>query len=267
MDIMTLLGLVLAFGSLIASVFMEEGKLESLISPSAFLIVFGGTFGATLVSHPQQTVILLPKLLMLAVMGKVETPDHLVEFFVELANKARREGLLSLEEKARELPDPFLRKGIMLVVDGVDPKIVREILHADTVAMTHRHKQGYGMLEAMGGFAPTMGIIGTVMGLINVLSNLTDPSKLGGAIAVAFVATLYGVASANLIWLPIGNKLKKRSEAEVFLHEIMVEGILAVQAGHNPHVVGEHLKAFVAPKVRNKLEQEAGARQATKEAA
>jgi len=254
MDIMTLVGLVVAFGSLVASVILEEGKLESLVGISAALIVFGGTLGATFISHPQSTVMLLPKLLMLAFMGKVEKPEHLVGFFVELANQARREGLLSLEEKGRELPDPFLRKGIMLVVDGVDPKVVREILRSDTAAMAHRHKQGYAMLEAMGGFAPTMGIIGTVMGLINVLGNLSDPSNLGPAIAVAFIATLYGVASANLLWLPIGNKLKQRSAEEVFVREVMIEGILAVQAGHNPHIVGEHLKSFVAPKARARLE-------------
>ncbi len=267
MDIMTLVGLVLAFGSLIASVFLEEGKLESLWNISGFVIVFGGTFGATLISHPQQTVMLLPKLLMLAVMGKVEKPEHLVDFFVELANQARREGLLSLEEKARELTNPFLRKGIMLVVDGVDPKVVREILHTELKAMAHRHKQGYAMLEAMGGFAPTMGIIGTVMGLVNVLSNLSDPSKLGPAIAVAFIATFYGVATANLLWLPIANKLKQRSAEEVFVREVMIEGILAVQAGHNPHIVGEHLKSFVAPKTRARLDAEGSAGHAAKEAA
>jgi chemotaxis protein MotA len=254
MDITTLLGLLLGFGALIASVFIEGGELTALINISGAIIVFGGTLGATLASFPQRTVMSLPRLLALAFQGQNLEPEEMIDFFVELATQARREGLLSLEERAQSIEDAFLKKGVMLVVDGVDPKMVQEILHAENRAMTHRHRDGYSMLEAMGGYAPTMGIIGTVMGLVHVLSSLEDPSGLGAAIAVAFIATLYGVMSANLIWLPIASKLRKRSEAEAFVREIMTEGILAIQAGHSSHIVGEHLRAFVAPKLRERPE-------------
>lgn len=254
MDIGTLLGLLLGFGVLIASVFIEGGELTALLNVSGAIIVFGGTLGATMASFPQRTVMSLPKLIAMAFKGQPSRPEEMIDFFVDLATRARREGLLSLEEQAGSIEDPFLKKGIMLVVDGVDPKQVRAILHTDNTAMAQRHQEGYGMLEAMGGYAPTMGIIGTVMGLVHVLSSLEDPSGLGAAIAVAFIATLYGIMSANLMWLPIGSKLRKRSEAEVFSREVMTEGILAVQAGLSPHIVSEQLKAFVAPKLREQAE-------------
>lgn len=253
-DITTLLGLLLGIGSMIASVFIEGGHLGALINTSGFVIVFGGTFGATLASYPQETVLSLPRLMALAFQGQDVKPERMIGLFVELATQARREGLLSLEERARSMEDEFLQKGLMLVVDGVDPEAIRGILQAENDAMAQRHREGYSMLEGMGGFAPTMGIIGTVMGLVHVLSSLDDPSGLGEAIAVAFIATLYGVFSANLLWLPIGSALRKRSEAEVFLRKVMTEGILAIQAGQNPHVVREHMEAFVAPKLREEAE-------------
>jgi chemotaxis protein MotA len=141
----------------------------------------------------------------------------------------------------------------MLVVDGVDPEVVRNILETDTHLVAQRHKDGYSMLAAMGGFAPTMGIIGTVMGLINVLSHLSDPENLGHSIAVAFVATLYGVATANLLWLPIGNKLKQKSESEVLAREVSLEGMLSVQAGENPRIIREKLESFLSPKMRGQI--------------
>lgn len=258
MDITTALGLLLGIGAMIASVFIEGGELSSLVNESGAIIVFGGTFGATLASFPRQTFMSMPNLIAKAFTGEESSPEELVGFFRNLATRARREGLLSLEEEAENIEDNFLRKGIMLVVDGVDPKAVREILHTENKAMAQRHAEGYGMLDAMGGYAPTMGIIGTVMGLVHVLSSLEDPSGLGEAIAVAFIATLYGVFSANLIWLPIGSKLRKRSEEEEFMREVMTEGILAVQAGHSPHVITEKLEAFIAPKLRGRAEEIGG---------
>ena len=254
MDITTLLGLVIGFGAILAAVTIEGGELQSLLNVPGALIIFVGTFGATMVSYPLHLVKKLPQLIMLAFKGKAETPEELIEFFVDLASQARREGLLSLEERARSIDDPFLRKGIMLVVDGVDPKMVKEILQAEKESMAHRHREGYGMLEAMGGYAPTLGVLGAVLGLIHALSSLEDPSGLGEAIAVAFVATLYGVGVANLIWLPLASKLKTRSEAELFVRDVMMEGILAIQAGHSPQIVREYIAAFVAPKLREQGE-------------
>lgn len=240
--------MILGFGALAVAITMEGAELDQFLSESAALIVFGGTLGATLTSFPLDQVMKLPRLIVKAIMGGGSSMPsaRAVELFVHLAEKARREGLLSLEEEAGKIDDPFVRKGMLLVVDGIDPEVVKDVLEVDLAAMAERHHLGYGMLEAMGGYAPTMGIIGTVMGLVHVLSSLEDPSGLGGAIAVAFIATLYGVASANLLWLPLGGKLKAQSKEEIALREVAMEGILAVQAGDNPRIVREKLEAFLA---------------------
>jgi chemotaxis protein MotA len=250
MEISTGVGLALGFGALIISVFLEGGTPMALVNVSAAVIVFGGTFGATLVSFPMKRFLTLPGLIAQSFQSYKGDAQSLIELFVDLADQARREGLLSLEEAAGKIQDHFIRKGVMLVVDGVDPAVVRDILETDTHLVAQRHKDGYSMLAAMGGFAPTMGIIGTVMGLINVLSHLSDPENLGHSIAVAFIATLYGVASANLLWLPIGNKLRQKSEAELLAREVALEGVLAVQAGENPRIIREKLESFLAPKMR-----------------
>jgi chemotaxis protein MotA len=250
MEISTALGLVLGFGSLIISIFLEGGTPMALVNGSAAVIVLGGTFGAILIARPLNRVLSLPSLIAQSFQSYSGNPQSLIDLFVRLADQARREGLLSLEEETGKIEDDFIRKGVMLVVDGVDPALVRDILETDSHLVSQRHKEGYSMLEAMGGFAPTMGIIGTVMGLVNVLSHLSDPENLGHSIAVAFVATLYGIATANLLWLPIGNKLKQKSEAEMLAREVATEGILAVQAGENPRIVREKLESFLAPKSR-----------------
>ena len=169
---------------------------------------------------------------------------------VRFAERARREGLLVLEEEARRIDDDFLQRGMRLAIDGTDPEMVREILSTEIHFLQARHKVGENIFTTLGGFAPTLGIIGTVMGLIHMLANLSDPAKMGPLIAGAFIATLYGVSSANLIFLPIGNKLKARSAEEVIVREVMVEGILSIQTGDNPRIVEEKLKAFLAPKMR-----------------
>ncbi len=254
MEISTGLGLLLGFGALITAVFLEGGTPLALVNLSAGVIVLGGTLGATFISFPMKRVLSLPALIVQSFQSYKSDPQSLIDLFVQLADQARREGLLSLEEEANKIEDDFIRKGVMLVVDGVDPAMVRDILETDTHLVSQRHKEGYSMLEAMGGFGPTMGIIGTVMGLINVLSQLSDPENLGHSIAVAFVATLYGVATANLLWLPIGNKLKQKSQTEMLTREVAIEGMLAVQAGENPRIIREKLEAFLAPKMRGQNE-------------
>ncbi len=238
----------MGLGALAIAVVMEGGELGGFVSVTAGLIVFGGTFGATLTSYPVGTVKKLPKLMQKALMGAGAAliPHEVIGLFVNLAERARREGLLSLEEEAGKIPDAFVRKGMLLVVDGIDPEVIRTVLDVDIQAMAERHQKSYAMLESMGGYAPTMGIIGTVMGLVHVLGNLEAAEELGPAIAVAFIATLYGVASANVLWLPLGAKLKTMSKEEVWLREVAREGILAVQAGDNPRIVREKLEPFLA---------------------
>jgi len=235
----------LGLGALIASLMLEGGNVGAFLNLPGLLIVFGGTIGAALISFPLKTVTGLPKAIMKSFFpGELNGPE-LVSFMVEMARKARRGGILSLEEEAQAVKDPFLKKGVLLVVDGTDPELVRNVLDIDLAMTEKRHSSNYTALEAMGGYAPTMGIIGTVMGLVNVLGHLEDPSKLGGAIAVAFIATFWGVSSANLLWLPLGAKLKKRSEDEMVMRQMLLTGILSIQAGDSPRVVEDKLRGFL----------------------
>ncbi|MCS7220751.1 MAG: flagellar motor protein [Anaerolineae bacterium] len=255
MNIGTILGLLVGIGCILASVVVEGGALIALVNLPGALIVFGGTIGATLVNFPLALIQALPKMVIRTITGG---PHHqveeLVSQLVSLADKARRQGLLSLEEEEQNITDPFLKKGIMLVVDGVDPVEIRHILETDTQLMAERHAHGYGVLEAMGGYAPTMGVLGAVLGLINVLSHLEESSHLGKGIATAFVATMYGVGVANLVFLPLAGKLKAHSQEEVLLRKIMTEGILAIQAGDNPHIIREKLEAYLSPSLRGRAE-------------
>jgi chemotaxis protein MotA len=181
-----------------------------------------------------------------------------------MADKARREGLLALEEESKKIPDPFLRQGIMLVVDGTDPAQVRQILELEIKNMEERHEIGINFFVTAGGFSPTFGIIGTVMGLISVLKQLDDPGKLAKSIAAAFLATLWGLLSANLIWLPIGGKLTLRSKEEVTYRHMLLEGILSLQAGENPRIIKEKLSTFLSPAERKHAEGGAGAQAGAK---
>ncbi len=247
MEIMTPVGLLLAFVCLIGGFLMEGGHASALLSPSAFIIVIGGTIGATVVAFSTHEVLSIPRLIQTAVAKKVPDFTETINLIVELSEKARREGLLYLDSQLDTVEDLFLRKGMQLVVDGTDPEMVRSILETEVYASYERHQVGVHIFEAAGGYAPTMGIIGTVMGLVHVLGSLSDPDSLGPAIAMAFIATLYGVGSANIFWLPIGAKLKNLSKKELIMREMMIEGILALQAGYNPMIIRERLNAFIKP--------------------
>jgi chemotaxis protein MotA len=250
MDLATVIGLVLGFGAVFASLILEGGNIGSLINLPAGVLVIGGTLGATTVCVSLSTMTGLVGITMKAFFAKPHDPRHTIEELVGLAERARREGLLVLEEQARNAEDPFLRKGIQLAVDGVDPQTLRTVLETEVHNMIERHHAGASVYDTMGGFAPTMGIIGTVMGLVHMLENLSEPGKMGHAIASAFIATLYGVIVANLVFLPLGNKLKAMSAHEAHARRMLIEGILSIQAGDNPRVVQEKLNAFLPPKQR-----------------
>ncbi len=253
MDKGTAIGLGLAFVAILGAAVVEAGSVGILFAlmnlPSA-MIVFGGTIGTILVSFPMERVTKLGKVLGVAFRQEVTSERDLVNLFVRLAERARREGLLALESEAAEIHDKSIQKGVLLVVDGTDPELVREIMESDVAAMSERHEGKFAMFAAGGGYAPTMGIIGTVMGLVNVLSHLDKPDELGKSIATAFIATLYGVLSANVFWLPIGERLKQRNKEEVAFRTLAVEGVLSVQAGDNPRVVREKLEAFLPLNLR-----------------
>jgi chemotaxis protein MotA len=257
MDKTTLPGFILGLAALLGGAMMEGTSPDKLIMLPAFVIVFGGTLGAALVSFPLAVAIQFPKFLTISIKEVTHDLTHVVETFVKLSDRARREGLLALEQEASSL-EPFTRRGIQMVVDGSDPALVREILEADIDAMRERHKPGAAMLEAMGGYSPTMGIIGTVMGLVHVLENLSEPDKLGPLIASAFLATLYGIFFANALFLPLAAKLKGKSGDEAHLKQLVVEGVLAVQAGDNPRVVREKLDAYLPPSMRGQAANQRG---------
>lgn len=256
MDVAMILGLLLAWGALVTSLLLEGGKLAELVNVPAFVLVVFGTIGATVTGTSMKTILAVPSILKSALRGNTMDPAGLIEDMVEFARKARREGVLSLERAAQRLDNEFLRKGIMLVVDGTPSPMVREILETEVVGMQERHKLGETVFTALGGFSPTLGIIGTVMGLISMLAKLSEPGKMGRAIAGAFIATLYGVALANLVYLPIAAKLKAKTAEEVVCCEMIIEGVLSIQAGDNARVVETRMMAFLPPQLREQIAEE-----------
>jgi chemotaxis protein MotA len=248
MDPGTAIGLGIALLAILGAAVVESGGIAilfALLNVPAAMIVLGGTIGTVLIAFPLERVTKLGKVLGVAFRQEATSERDLVTMFVRLAERARREGLLALETEAQSIEDHSIQKGVLLVVDGTDPELVREIMEADVASMSERHEGNFAMFAAAGGYAPTMGIIGTVMGLVNVLSHLDKPNELGHSIAVAFIATLYGVLTANVFWLPIGERLKQRNKEEVARRTLAVEGVLSVQAGDNPRVVREKLEAFL----------------------
>lgn len=252
MDLSTLIGLVTGLGFLVAGYLVEGGTIGALFQVSAALIVFGGTIGAVVTSFPLQDLKKVPQWFKLAFTAKSFGITEAYETLIRFAEKARREGLLSLEQELETVDDRFTKQGMQLVIDGTDPEITREILESNISVMEQRHKIGISVFEAAGGYAPTMGIIGTVMGLVHVLGNLSDPTSLSGSIASAFLATLYGISSANLVWLPIATKLKQKDKAEVGAMEMVLDGILSIQAGENPSILKEKLKTHLGNMIQPK---------------
>jgi chemotaxis protein MotA len=246
----TAIGIVIAILGLGVGATLEGTSVMAFLNIPAVLIVLGGTFGATMAATGLEPVKRIPTYYRLAFNPPPLEIGARVQQLVAHAERARKEGLLALEADLEEIDDPFTRNGLQLVVDGTEPELVREVLEAEIDGMEHRHHQGAELFERAGGFAPTMGIIGTVMGLVHVLENLDQPSTLGPAISAAFIATLLGVGAANVVLLPIGNRLTALSKNEVAMRTMVLEGILAIQAGDNPRIVAEKLITFVPPDER-----------------
>jgi chemotaxis protein MotA len=246
----TAIGIVAAAVAILLSAMMEGTSPASFINIPAVIIIVGGTAGATLGSVGMESMKRIPALWKIVLNSDPPDMGARVSLLVALAEQARREGLLALDAKLGEIDDAFTRKGLQLVVDGSDPTLVREVLEAEIDGMATRHATGAAPFEKAGGFAPTMGIIGTVMGLVHVLQNLAAPSTLGPAISTAFIATLMGVGAANVVFLPAANRLKAISAQELELRTLTLDGILAVQAGDNPRIVAEKLASYLPPEER-----------------
>lgn len=250
MDPATIVGVVLALGAILVSMIMEGGNPASMFLIPPMILVLIGTFGVAMASGSMKDTMGVGGAFKMALLSKKHDIGPSIGVVVEFADKARREGLLALEEAAKSIEDPFLKKGIELAIDGTDPEELREIMENEISAKKAADKVGAKFFENMGGFAPTLGIIGTVLGLVHVLENLSEPEKLGHLIAGAFIATLWGVMSANVMWLPMGNKIKRVSEVEAHHMELILEGILSIQAGANPRTIEQKLLSYLPEKER-----------------
>jgi chemotaxis protein MotA len=256
----TPIGIAVAFGGLALGAVMEGSKLPAFLNMPALIIILGGTFGVTMAGTTLERIKAIPGLFKAACTGSPPDLRGRIAVLVSLAERARRDGLLALDGSLGAVEDDYTRKGLQLVVDGTDPELVAEILETEIDAMAARHAAGVQAFEKAGGFAPTMGIIGTVMGLVHVLENLSAPETLGPAISGAFIATLYGVGSANVVFLPVANRLKGLSAGEVELRTLTLEGILGIQAGENPRVLAEKLESYIPPAERGVAEASSAAR-------
>ncbi len=251
MDKATLIGLILGLGAVIGGQVLEGGKVGSILQLTAFVIVFGGTFGAVFISYPFRDVLGGFKGIKKIIKEPPDDPYLVINQIIEYANKARKEGILSLEKEIKNATNPYLAKALTMAVDGIEPHVIREAMEAELEYANEYGKVNSKIFKAAGGYAPTIGILGAVLGLIHVMENLSDPSKLGAGIAVAFVATVYGVGSANLLFLPIATKMEVRNRHEMIINEMILEGVVALSTGENPRLIEEKLISFLSDLQKN----------------
>ena len=244
MDLTSLIGIILGVAAVVGGQLMEGGNIMAIVQPTAFIIVFGGTAGAIILSFPGKDLKAAISGLQAVFFGAGGKTSEVIDLLVGLALKARKEGILALQSDIQGIEDTFLKKGMELMTDGSDPHLLRELMETELSFLEEQITQAAKVWESAGGFAPTVGILGAVLGLIHVMENLSDPSKLGSGIAVAFVATVYGVGGANLIFIPLGNKLKFKQRQLIILREMMIEGILSIQAGESPNFIRQKLEVF-----------------------
>ena len=249
MDLATIIGLVISFG-LVVSAIMMGGSIMTFVSVQSVFIVVGGTIGATLVQYPLARVLNVFGVARHTFFANAESPGAVIEKFMEYANRARREGILSLEPIIKEIDDSFLKKGLQLTVDGLEPQAIAEIMETEIAYLDERHETGAEIMGAFAAFAPAMGMIGTVIGLVLMLKTMEDPSTIGPAMAVALITTFYGAVLANLVFIPMQGKLKVRSKEEKLLKEMQLEGILSISKGENPRIIAEKLSSYLPPTER-----------------
>ncbi len=255
MDISTIIGLILGIVFMVWGIY-ESGDISSYWDVAAVIITLGGTLASTLTSFPMRDMGNIFRVAKKAFIYTEISLDKVISDIISLANIARKEGLLSLEEYANNLKDDFLSKGIMLIVDGTEPELVRNIMETELLYLEERHASGQKLFETAASFAPAFGMIGTLIGLINMLKTLEDPDTIGPSMSVALVTTFYGSVLANVIFLPLAKKLKVRNDEEILAKELMVEGLLAIQAGENPRIIEEKLKTFIPPSMRKNYREQ-----------
>ncbi|BDZ74565.1 flagellar motor protein [Methylophaga marina] len=245
MDILSILGLIVGFGAILVGQYLEGGHIDTILNAVALLIVMGGTLGAVMLQTPMSTFLRAMRMCLWIIKPPKLSAHQQLEKILEWNQVARREGLIRLESMAIDESDLFTQKGLQLIADGIEPEVLREVLENDLDIQESDDFQAAKVFEAMGGYSPTIGIIGAVMGLIHVMGNLADPASLGSGIAVAFVATIYGVGLANLLFLPIGNKLKALINKRSRLQMMLIEGLIGVADGDNPRNIESRLQAYL----------------------
>lgn len=252
MDIATLLGTISAFGLVILAIFMGGG-LSLFISPPSLMIVVGGTLGATMINYPLRDVIGALGVVKNVFFTKPLPIEKIAGKFVAFAGRARREGILSLESDIDSISDDFFKKGLQLSIDGIEPQSIQEILETEIDFLRERHHLGAEIFTTMGSFAPALGMIGTLIGLVQMLQSMDDPNAIGPAMAVALLTTFYGSVLANLVFMPVAGKLRTRSKEEILIKEMIVQGVISLCRGDNPRLIEQKLLSFLAPKFRESI--------------
>ncbi|MFD1851069.1 flagellar motor protein MotP [Oceanobacillus bengalensis] len=257
-DLLTPIGITLGFIMIIIAIITSGGiaGATSFIDIAGIFIVIGGLIASMLITFKLEQIKLTGKIIKEALYQKDMQLPELIKLFVRLAERARREGILALENELEDIEDPFIKKGVLLVVDGIEPEVIKDIMEAEITAMEDRHYKGRTLFEKAGEYAPSWGMIGTLIGLVLMLNQLSDPATLGPSMAVALLTTLYGTVLANLVFLPMASKLESKTEEEVFTKQIIIEGIIGVQAGQNPRILEEKLSAFLSNEHKVKLQEE-----------
>lgn len=261
MDIASILGLVVCIILVFISIVTGDQGMPAIfnfLNMPSVLITFGGAFCCVLASYTLDEFIAgFKSFSLIFKLSDMNMPD-VIRKIIELSNIARKEGLLSLEEASADLEDPFLKKGVLLIVDGTDPELVRAIMETELTSVDNRHRKKIAFWDDLGAMGPAWGMIGTLIGLINMLVLMDDPSSIGPQMSIALITTLYGSMLANWICVPVASKLKAKNEIEMTIKEIMIEGLLSIQAGENPRVIEEKLKSFLTPAEKASMEQEGG---------
>ncbi len=249
MDITTFIGIISGVFVLVVAIFMGGG-LAIFINIPSMMITIGGTFAATAINYPLTEMLRLIKVVKNAFLHKVISPVETINKLVHFAEVARKNGMLALDKELKDIADTFLREGMQLAVDGMDPELIRSVLEVEKTFLEERHTAGQGICKAMGKYAPAFGMMGTLIGLIQMLRTLDDPSQIGPGMAVALITTFYGAMMANLLFLPLAGKLETLSQKEMLYRDLTIEGILSIQAGDSPRIVEQKLRAFLAPHLR-----------------
>jgi chemotaxis protein MotA len=250
-DVATVVGIVSGLSFMLMAMLLGGAPINTFIHIPSMMITLGGTLAATLINYPLSDIRGVSATVRNAFAFDDETPAHMIELLVSYATKARREGILTLENELEAVTDPFMIRGVRLAIDGTAPELIKDILTTELAYVESRHNVGQGIFTMMGTYAPAFGMIGTLIGLISMLRALEDPSQIGQGMATALITTFYGALMANLIFLPIAGKLRMRTQSEILMKEVIIEGILSIQSGDNPRIVEQKLKAFISPELRD----------------